>query len=332
MSVHIITGTDIKTKEQWNNLASHPMQTWEWGEARRTLHTPVVRFMQEEDGTPKHVFQMTVHPVPHTSFRLGYLPRSAMPNGEMLAFLKGYAHTNRFIFIKLEPYCPPIQSVPLFLRRSPHPLFPSWSQTLDLTPSEDILLKNMKPKTRYNIRLAEKKGVSVQEENTEEGFATFADLYFDTCRRQRYYGHTRTYHHTIWKSLKETLAHILIARVGTDPVAAYELFYHNKTLYYPYGGTSETHRNLMGANLIMWEAIRLGKRLGATSFDMWGSLPRAYPQDHSWAGFTRFKEGYGTVFTEFAGSYDLVARPGMYAAYNLAYRFREAYLSVRKSL
>jgi lipid II:glycine glycyltransferase (peptidoglycan interpeptide bridge formation enzyme) len=332
MKERIIISTDPADRGKWNAAANHPMQTWEWGEARASLGTQVVRIARAEEDLFTQVFQMTVHPIPHTPFGLGYLPRSAMPDDAMLAFLKEYATAHKLLFVKIEPYCPPLSTAPDLLRPSPHPLFPSWSQTLDLIPTEDSLLKNMKPKTRYNIRLAEKKGVIVREENTEDGFSTFADLYFDTCRRQRYFGHTRTYHHTIWKSLKDTMAHILIARVGDDPVAAYELFYHNKTLYYPYGGTSEKHRNLMGANLIMWEAIRLGRKLGATSFDMWGSLPKEYPPDHPWTGFTRFKEGYGTTFAEFAGSYDLVAHPNLYSAYNLAYRLRETYLSIRKSL
>ncbi|MEK7078840.1 MAG: peptidoglycan bridge formation glycyltransferase FemA/FemB family protein, partial [Patescibacteria group bacterium] len=99
--------------------------------------------------------------------------------------------------------------------------------------------------------------------------------------------------------------------------------------YYPYGGTSELHRNLMAANLLMWEAIRLGKKLGATKFDMWGSLPQNYDQHNPWAGFTRFKEGYGTTFTEFVPGLDLVISPFLYSLYNLMYTLRGFYLGLR---
>ena len=85
----------------------------------------------------------------------------------------------------------------------------------------------------------------------------------------------------------------------------------------------------MAANLLMWEAIRLGRKLGATKFDMWGSLPRNYDQHNPWAGFTRFKEGYGTTFTEFVPGLDLVVSPFLYSLYNLMYTLRNFYLGLR---
>ena len=85
----------------------------------------------------------------------------------------------------------------------------------------------------------------------------------------------------------------------------------------------------MAANLLMWEAIRLGKRLGATTFDMWGSLPPDFSHDDPWAGFTRFKEGYGTKYVEFVGSYDLVISKTLYSVYNSAHILRNLLLKIR---
>jgi lipid II:glycine glycyltransferase (peptidoglycan interpeptide bridge formation enzyme) len=138
------------------------------------------------------------------------------------------------------------------------------------------------------------------------------------------------YHKIIWDSLKKDIAHILIAFYDNVPLAAYELFYFKNTLYYPYGGTSLKYRNLMTSNLLMWEAIKLGKKLGAEKFDMWGSLGPNYDATDPWSGFTRFKEGYGTKFTEFIGSYDLVINKNLYHLYNLANKFREQYLKLRR--
>jgi peptidoglycan pentaglycine glycine transferase (the first glycine) len=83
----------------------------------------------------------------------------------------------------------------------------------------------------------------------------------------------------------------------------------------------------MASNLLMWEAIRLGKKLGASKFDMWGSLGPNY--NDPWSGFTRFKEGYATKFTEFIGSYDLVINPLLYKIYNFIYSLREVYLKYK---
>jgi len=316
-----------------NKLAFHPLQTWEWGEARKKTGVEVLRL---SDG--KNVFQITFHKIPKTNYKIGYLPRSVFPTNELLNFLFDYCKKNKIIFVKIEPNVIKnleskvqnselkILNSKLLIINSPHPLFPTWTQILDLNKSEDELLKSFHSKTRYNIRLAEKKGVVVKEMSNDEGFEIFSKLYFETCKRQKYFGHTPKYHQIIWESLKKNIAHILIAFYKDVPLAAYELFYFKNTLYYPYGGTSIEHRNLMASNLLMWEAIKLGKKLGAEKFDMWGSLGPNYEPSDPWAGFTRFKEGYATKFAEFMESYDLVINPILYSVYNLANLFRNIFL------
>lgn len=309
-----------------NSLAQHPLQTWEWGEARAQMGIPVEK-VASDDG----IFQMTFHLIPHTPFTVGYLPRSVAPSKEIVAQLIQVAKKHNCIFIKMEPYLSFTEGEKLSLidtsiRPSPHPLFTEWTQTLDITPSEELLLKNMKPKTRYNIRLAEKKGVTVKLMDTDEGFAVFSKLYFDTCKRQQYHGHTMEYHKKIWDAMKGTQAHILISYYESTPLGAYELFHFKDRLYYVYGGSSLEHKQVMAPNLLMWETIRHGKQWGAKTFDMWGSLPPDYPATHAWAGFTRFKEGYGTEFTHLSRSFDLVIKPAHYKLYSMAHAIREKLL------
>ena len=255
-----------------------------------------------------------------------------------------YGKKNKLLFIKIEPY--EVKSEirnpkfeinskfqilnSKFLIHSSHPLFPDWTQILDISKTEEELFKNLKPKTRYNIRLAQKKGVIIKEENNDKGFKIFDDLYFTTCKRQKYYGHTAKYHQIVWNNLKNSIGHILVAYYQDQPLVVYQLWYFKDQIYYVYGGSSEIHRNLMAANLLMWEAIKLGKKLGAKQFDMWGSLPPNYDQNHPWAGFTKFKEGYGTKFTELVGSYDLLINPFLYQLYNYGYFIRNIYLSLRR--
>ncbi len=324
---------------QYNQLVHHPLQAWQWGEVRKATGLEVVRLSDEQQA-----YQMTVHPLPHTDWKIGYLPRSVMPTITVIDFLTEYGKKNKLIFIKIEPYELKSEMQNLksqtnskfkilsskFLLHSPHALFPSWTQILDINQSEDELFKNLKPKTRYNIRLAQKKGVIVKEESNDKGFTIFSDLYFATCKRQKYFGHTPHYHQIVWDHLKKDIAHIMIAYYQDIPLVVYQLWHFKNRLYYVYGGSSEQHRNFMAANLLMWEAIRLGKKLGATVFDMWGSLPPDYNQSHSWAGFTRFKAGYGTQFTELAGSFDLVINPWLYRGYNIVHSLRNVYLSFRR--
>lgn len=316
--------------QEWNEKALHPLQSWEWGEARKQMGIQVLRIFDENN-----VFQLTVHPLPVSNYRIAYLPRSVFPSNEILKFLYDWGKENKIIFFKLEPYLEKKQwnnqTMKQFnhLTISSHPLFPEWTQILDLTKSKDELLKQMKPKTRYNIKLAQKKGVVVKEESNEKGYKIFEKLYFDTCKRQKYFGHTPKYHQIVWKNLKDGIAHILISYYRNIPLVAYELFHFKDTLYYPYGGSSTEFRNLMAANLIMWEAIRLGQKLNAKKFDMWGSLPQNYDFKNDWSGFTRFKEGYGTEFVQMVGSYDLIINQKIYSLYNIVSSLRNYFLGIK---
>ena len=343
----------------------HPLQSKDWEQARKKMGIETLRLEN---------YLLTVHKIPFTKYKIGYLARSTMPSKKILEKLYDFGRKNNVIFIKIEPYSPCVIPTPSSVipsgalnqtvqggarnldaegvvnkrnyasidfspRRggvrndkrlimSSHPLFPSWTQILDLTKSEEELLKSFHSKTRYNIRLAQKKGVTVKEESNEKGFKIFAKLYFETCKRQRYFGHDYRYHRIVWDNLKNKIAHILIAYYNDVPLAAYELWYLYGIIYYVYGGTSEQYRNLMASNLLMWEAIKLGKRLGAKKFDMWGSLPQNYNYNHPWSGFTRFKEGYGTKFVKMVGSYDLVIHPLFYQLYNIIYFFRKNFLNI----
>lgn len=320
-------------KETFNRKATHPLQSWQWGEARKATGQTVLRIGEFDGDDLTNVFTITLHKIPKTSYRIGYCARSVMPSQELLNYLKELGKKENLIMIKFEPNVLKkdwkLEIGNSNLQKSSTPLFPTWTQLLDLTETEEELMKNLKSKTRYNVRYAERNGVTVREVTGDEGFDSFAKLYFQTVERQTYHGHNKEYHKTVWNHLKDEIAHIIIAEYEGEPLAAYELFYFNNVLYYPYGGSSDKHRNLFASNLIMWEAIRFGKSIGATSFDMWGSLPPDYDKSKEWAGFTRFKEGYGTEFVEFVGSYDLVINPLLYPIYTTAYKVRDLLLRAR---
>lgn len=329
MSVKIV---DTYDRQEWNSVAPHPLVSWEWGEARARMGIDVLRIAETSGEKLMNVFQLTFHQLPHTSYTIGYMPRTFVPSEEVIDVIKIEASKRKAVFVKTEPYVRTSDNPDLSVLKnnavhSPHPLFTEWTQMLDLKKSEDELLKNMKSKWRYNIRLAEKKGVTVEEKTSEEGFREFADLYFQTTGRQKYAGHNREYHKIVFEALKDSQSHILIAYYNGEPLSAYHLFHFNDTLYYPYGGSSDKYREVMASNIIMWEAIRLGKKLGAKEFDMWGSLGPDYDRSAGgWAGFTRFKEGFGTEFVQFVGSYDVVLNPVLYRVYNVADVLRKRFL------
>ena len=113
------------------------------------------------------------------------------------------------------------------------------------------------------------------------------------------------------------MARVLIGSYKKTPLTAWMLVNFKDTFYYPYGGSSNLHRDVMSNNLVAWEAIKLGKKLNLKHFDMWGALgPKASPND-PWMGFHRFKQGYGGRLVRYIGTYDIVFNDPLYWAFTI---------------
>lgn len=299
-----------KQKSQYNKLVTHVIQSWEWGEFRKQMGLKVLRYGSYSKGKLSKAFQLTLHKIPFTTKWVGYLPKGPLPDKDLKDALTKIGKGYDCAFIKIEPDIR-IENLKLKIenpfRISPKPLFTKYNFVLDLTISEEELLKNMHSKTRYNIRVAQNHGVAVEERVDDDAFETYLKLYFETTKRQGYHGHNETYHMKVWETLKKAgLATLLIATFRNKPLTAWMLLKFKDTLYYPYGGSSLEHREVMANNLVCWEAIKLGKKLGLKTFDMWGALgPDANPKD-PWFGFHKFKMGYGGKLVEYIGTYDLV--------------------------
>lgn len=323
----------LKNAAIWEKKTNHPLQSWYFGEARKELGIDVLRLGEFKKDSLINIFQISLHPL-IKGYKIGYLPRSVFPDSKILNYLYQWGRKNKIVFIKIEPYEEQINfsfltqriSNTFTLLKSSHPLFPNWTQIVDLQKSEEELFKNLHYKTRYNIRLAKKRNVMIKQMDNDQGFEIFIRLYFETCQRQKYHGHNYRYHRTIWKNFQKKIAHILVAFYQKLPLAAYQLWLYKNRLYYVYGGSSDQYRNLMASNLLMWEAIRFGKFKRAKVFDLWGSLPPNYSWNNPWAGFTRFKQGYGGKFVQLIGSYDLIINPFLYSLYSFVYPLRQFFL------
>lgn len=330
-------------RNEYNTLTTHPLQSYEWGEFRKKTGVTVIRKGIEKNGKLTEVFTMTIHPIPKTPFTIGYLPKGVMPTQDLLELLKAIGKEYNSIFIQLEPNIPKSDIhkktiEKLALNPSHHPLFTRFTFTLDLSKSEEELLSGMHQKTRYNIRLATKRGVTVQEDNSDKAFKEYLRLTDETTKRQKFYAHTHTYHKLQWETLPHTAApntlsaHLLTATFEKETLVTWIVFIFNNTLYYPYGASSTKYKDKMASNLIMWEAIKFGKKMGCTSFDMWGALGTNPDTTDPWYGFHRFKQNYGSTHVEFLGSYDYILNPVLYKLYQGADLLRWSVLRLRKSL
>lgn len=308
-------------KNQYNAVANHPLQTWEWGDFQTSQGHKVYRLGIFDNQKLVSGYTISFHKVPHTKFSIGTVLRGPNIDQEMVTNITKIALDEKAIFVKFEPdifkrdisfYSFPNLVV------SPKSAFYPHSHIVDLTKSEDELLALCHPKTRYNIRLANRHGVQVQEVTTDTGFEGYLKLIFESTKRQGFYLHSPEYHRQQWQILKKThLPHIFLASYRGEVLAAFMTFVFKDRLFYPYGGTSDNHKEVMAPNLLMWEIIKFGRSQNLKTFDMWGSLgPDAREGDNGF-GFHRFKQGYGGELKEFVGSYDLVLNHQLYKLYNL---------------
>ncbi|MEK7591983.1 MAG: peptidoglycan bridge formation glycyltransferase FemA/FemB family protein [Patescibacteria group bacterium] len=323
----------------WNSLVSHPLQSWAWGEFRKSMGITVVRLLVLENEKPTDAWQVSFHRVPKLPYTIGYFPKGPTPDDFMIEELGKIGRKNNAIFIQIEPnvlsdFKFQIENFKLLLP-SHHPLFTKYTFILDITKSEEELLKSFHPKTRYNIRLAEKRGVKIAEDNSDSAFEEFVRLSKETTERQGFYAHNKTYQQTLWKIFsKNHHARLFTATYEGKTLAAWIMFVFHDTLYYPYGASSRDHRDVMAPNLMLWDIIKWGKQNGITSIDLWGALgpPPAGGSNEKdpWYGFHRFKEGYNPKLIEFIGSYDLVFQPLLYSLYKLTDTIRWKVLNFNK--
>ncbi len=357
-------------KQDFNKLSIHPLQTWEWGEFRKKTGIKVIRRGRVENKKLVESYQLTLHKIPHTKFNIGYLPKGNIPSENMLNDLDQIGKENNCIFIQLEPNIEKLQmlndqyqinqNLELIighwsLPQSTHPLFTKHTLVLDLNKTEEEFLKSFSQKTRYNIKLAAKHGIYIKEELNQNSFNIYWEIMQKTTTRQKFYAHTKKYHDLMFQTLSaenerfdrnELQAHLFIgyynpskdpilqANQAKDnqplPLVAWILFTFKDTLYYPYGSSSSEYKNLMASNLMMWEAIKFGKKLNLKSFDMWGSLGENPDPGDPWYGFHKFKLGYNPKLVEFIGSYDLVINKNLYQIYKIADKLRKVYLKIKK--
>lgn len=341
MLVREILQTDA---ERFDAAATHPLQTWSWGEFRKACGKHIRRVGVFDGETLRLGIQASFHPLPIGGYSVGYFPRGPLPTEDQLSVVHALAREENALFIKIEPNValpvadtPDYSALDTFLKseggQTGRPFFATYTFQIDLTQTENQLFDNLESKTRYNVRLAKKKGVEIIENTSSEGMQTYIEILKETTRRNAFYAHTPEYFQTMWQTVGSSkMMRIFEARYEGDVLASWIMFLHNGVLYYPYGASRSIHRNVMASNLLLWEMILYGKKSGATLFDLWGSLGPDADQSDRWYGFHKFKSGYGGTLMRFLGSYDIVENQPFYGVFRTAEKWRWRYLRTRANL
>lgn len=303
-------------------LETHILQSPEWGEFKRRMGTPSVSVGG---------IQFTKHKIPFLPFYVGYAPKVNFARQKLSwKEFKEIAKNERCAFIRFDvpnvlkstsensSSSKIVEELEKYCKKSPKSTMTKYNVLLDLSCPEEVLSQNLHQKTRYNIRLADKKGVEIKVEDNENGIETFLELNHETAKRQGFLLHPDKYYREAYETLhKYGMADILIAYYENKPLVAWILCNYKGVLYYPYGGSSNENREVMASNLMAWEAIKFGKKIGCNLFDMWGATN---DRKHTYWGFTQFKIRNGGELVEYIDSYDFVVNPFVYFFFNLSYK------------
>lgn len=183
---------------------------------------------------------------------------------------------------------------------------------------DDTLLARFKPKTRYNIRLAERKGVQVTGETTREDLREFYELLLETGRRDGFHVREFSYFEHLWDFLIERdLARLFIARHEGQAIAGAINFILGRQCWYVYGASSNQKRNLMPNHLLQWRMMQWARDRGCEIYDFRGvPLNRPDTPDHL-KGLVRFKAGFAAQYIEYIGEWDLPLSAPLYRAFTL---------------
>lgn len=336
--------------QAWDDLISsfdgaHILQCWDWGDFKSENGWSASRIFWE--GSDKQVTaaaQIMEREVKilFLKFNILYIPKGPLLRdwknlksfNEVFSDLAAYAKNRKAIFIKIDPdvirdYQDSNNSAEGSLhhgkliakRLSATGWIYSHEQIqfkntvwIDLKPGEDDLLNGMKQKTRYNIRLSQKKGVEIRQAEIKD-LAALYDLYAQTAVRDGFIIRPEKYYLSLWKRLiQKNKALGLLALVDKKPVAGLILFMLAGKAWYFYGMSSDSHREKMPNYLLQWEAMRTAKQMGCTIYDLWGAPNVLDEADPMW-GVVRFKLGLGGRLIQTIGAWDYPVNKFVYNIY-----------------
>jgi len=194
---------------------------------------------------------------------------------------------------------------------------PSKTLILNLAKSESELLKDMHQKTRYNIKLAEKKGVKIIEVGSDK-FDDFWQLMCETSDRDSFRTHGIDYYKEMLK-LDKNFIKLFVAKYRKKVISAVVVSFFGDTATYMHGASANEHREVMAPHLLQWHCIKMARELGYKYYDFYGI------DEKKWPGVTRFKKGFSGKTVNYPGTFDFVFDQGWYTVYKMVRKARRTF-------
>lgn len=325
---------EVHDRERWNEAVAdlpygHVLQSYEWGAFKNRHGWMPSRLLFMGGKQALGAASVLLRRVPHLPWGVMYVPKGPAldyderePLHTVLGALERLAREERAMFIKIDPDVladrSDVKDVLLDRgwRASQEQIQFRNTLLVDLRQSEDDLLRAMKSKTRYNTRLAERRGVKVHLGGVED-LPLFYEMYTATSVRNDFVIRPYSYYADVWETfVPGGLAQLFLARYEGETLAGLIVFHFGDRAWYMYGASTSTHRNLMPNHLLQWEAMKWAKAQGYTFYDMWGAPDLRDETDAMWGAY-RFKASFGGDFTSHLGAYDFPTSRPLYRLYSV---------------
>ena len=328
------------------------MQSWEWGEFQEAVGRSIFRYRVDssDDHTLKETvgqFSLLQHTLPFGQSYL-YIPGGPVVVGadyrseafdSCLIALANALHQSGAIFARIEPAAiADAQLSRADLRQrgffAAGQVQPRYSTIVNLNQSETELFAAMKQKTRYNIRLAEKRGVIVREADRSDAHTfrqeikKFWRLMTETSQRDHFRAHEYAYYEKMLETLsprnnRALTVRLIFADYQSESVAAALVAWFGDTATYLHGASSSRFKQVMAPYMLHWSAMRQAKAAGLKKYDFWGVAPEDAPDNHPWSGITRFKLGFGGDRVSYIGAWELPNHHFWYRLYRWTKRLKK---------
>lgn len=332
---------EIDNKKEWESFLLRDrgtptpfFQSWNWGEIQQRLGNTIYRL-----GLYKNKKLVGICLIVLIKARRGtYLHLRHGPVMDSLSDLKTFIKNIKELgvkekagFIRLSPLIPlESKSKAVFdnlgTRNAPvHNMDAENTWVLDLGQDEEQLMASMRKTTRYLVRKAEKIGVTVKKADSEAEFVKFLKMYDATSKRHHFIPH-RGVKEELDVFSKDNQADLFLAIYNKKLIGGAIVIYYGNQAVYHHGASADEFKDIPGAYLIQWEAIKEAKKRGKKFYNFWGVVPPDKPK-HPWQGITLFKTGFGGMNKNFVHAQDIPLSLNYWKTYIIEtiWRIRKGY-------
>ena len=317
-----MTKLKVIDRETWNNRIVHfPeanfLQSWQYGETQIEVGHQVLRYEITDDNKSVGLVQVAIKNAKRGRFmEIAGGPLIDWGNlslvSDTIAALKGLGREQNCVFVRFRAQCPDTEDLREVLQKlgcklSPMHVTADHTSIIDLRPSLDQLLTNMRQQTRYEINRSARRGITVETAKDASFIDEFYQIQSETARRQGFIPPSKRYLNALYENFGE---HIKLYRASKDSALlnlAIVVNFGHEAAYLEAASTEDARRE-PGSYAIIWQAIRDAKSENLERFNLWGIAPPNSP-NHRYAGVTTFKHGFGGNDMAYLPPHDIVIKP-----------------------